>query len=89
MGEEENFSKFSNKLQNISRLLIRFRETNYVSITAVGVIDPSHWNAIIVALKSVFKHGGIEDVGIRSLLLRLMSWSPCIRKSNALYKNQK
>ena len=71
MGQEENFSKISNKLQNVSRLLIRFRETNYVSITTVGVIDPSHWNAIIVALKSVFKHGGIEDVGIPSLLLRL------------------
>ena len=71
MGEEENFSKISNKLQNVSRLLTRFRETNYVSITTVGVIHPSHWNAIIVALKSVVKHGGIENVGIPSLLLRL------------------
>ena len=71
MGGEESFSEISNKLRNVSRLLIKFRETNDVSITTPGLIDPSHWDAIIAAIKSLVKHGGIEHVGIPSLLLRL------------------
>ena len=42
MGGEESFSKISNKLRNVSRLLITFRETNDVSITTAGLIDPLH-----------------------------------------------
>ena len=71
MGGEESFSQISNKLRNVSRLLIKFRETNDVSITTAGLIDPSHWDAIIAAVKSLVKRGGIENVGIPSLLLRL------------------
>ena len=71
MGRKETFSEISNKLRNVSRLLIKFRETNDFSITATGLIDPSHWDAIIAAVKSLVNHGGIENVGIPSLLLRL------------------
>ena len=71
MGGEESFSEISNKLRNVTRLLIKFRETNDVSITTAGLIDPSHWDAIIAAVKSLVKHGGIENVGIPSLLLKL------------------
>ena len=41
MGGEESFSEISNKLRNVSRLL-KFRETNDVSITTAGLIDPLH-----------------------------------------------
>ena len=71
MGGEENFSQISNKLRNVSRLLIKFREINDVSITTAVLIDPSHWDATIAAVKYLVKHGGIENVGIPSLLLRL------------------
>ena len=70
MGGEESFSEISNKLRNVSRLL-KFRETNDVSITTAGLIDPLHWDAIIAAVKFLVKHGGIENVGIPSLLLKL------------------
>ena len=42
MGGEESFSEISNKLRNVTRLLIKFRETNDVSITTAGLIDPLH-----------------------------------------------
>ena len=41
MGGEESFSEISNKLRNVSRLL-KFRETNDISITTAGLIDPLH-----------------------------------------------
>ena len=71
MGGEESFSKISNKLQNVSRLLIKFRETNDVLITTADLIGHSYWDAIIAAVKSLVKHGGIDNVGIPRLLLRL------------------
>ena len=71
MGGEGSFSEISNKLRNVTRLLIKFRETNDVSITTAGLTDPLHWDAIIAAVKFLVKHGGIENVGIPSLLLKL------------------
>ena len=71
MGSEESFSEISNKLLNASRLLIKFRETNDFSVTTVDLVGPSYWDVIIAAVESLVKHGGIENVGIPNLLLRL------------------
>ena len=46
-------------------------KTNDAYITTASLIVPSHWNAIIAAVKFLIKHGGIENVEIPSLLLRL------------------
>ena len=71
MGGEESFSEISNKPINVPKLLFKSTETNDVSKTTAGLIDPLHWDAIIAAVMSLVKHGGIEHVGILSLLLRL------------------
>ena len=49
----------------------KFRVTNNVSITTASLTYPSDCDAIIAAVKSLVKHGGIEYIGIPSLLLRL------------------
>ena len=71
MGGEECFSEISNKLRNVLRLLIKFRGINDVSITTASLIDPLQWDAITAAVKLLVKHGGIENVGVPRLLLRL------------------
>ena len=49
----------------------KFRVTNNVSITTASLTYPSDCDTIIAAVKSLVKHGGIEYIGIPSLLLRL------------------
>lgn len=70
MGEEENLSKISDKLWKVSRILIKFREPND-AITTASLIDPSYLHELIVSVKSLVNRGGIDNVGIPNLLLRL------------------
>ena len=71
MGEEENLSKISDKLWKVSRILIKFREPNDASITTASLIDLSYLHELIVSVKSLVNRGGIDNVGIPNLLLRL------------------
>ena len=41
------------------------------AISAVELIDPSQWENIISCIKKLVKHGGCENVGVPTLLLRL------------------
>ena len=46
---------------------MKFKGTNDISITTASLIDPLHWGAIIARVKSLIRHGAIEDIGIPSL----------------------
>ena len=66
------FYLISNSLKNVARLIFEFRKTNDKSITTLDLIDPSNWDALISAVKILVKHdGGVDSVGIPSLLSRL------------------
>ena len=65
------FDEISNKLRNVARLISEFRKRHDSTISAVELIDPSQWENIISCMKKLVKHGGCEDVGVPTLLLRL------------------
>ena len=66
------FYLISNSPRNVAQLTFEFRKTNHKSITTLELIYPSNWHALISAVKILIKHdGGVDSVGIPSLLLRL------------------
>ena len=70
-GGDDKFNEISNKLRNVARLIVLFREKFGTNISMCELIDPIQWDAIIDTVKCLVKHGGNEHVGIPSLLLRL------------------
>ena len=70
-GGVEKFSEISNKLRNVARLVLKYREMFDAFVTTNEIIDPTHWDSIIKCIKHVVDHCGNENVGIPSLLLRL------------------
>ena len=65
------FDEISNKLRNVARLISEFRKMHDATVSAVELIDPSQWENIISCIKKLVKHGGCENVGVPTLLLRL------------------
>ena len=71
-GGDNMFNEISNKLRNVARLIIEYRnQSGQTEASSLTLIDPSNWDMVIKSVKKLVSHEGDEAVGVPSLLLRL------------------
>ena len=71
-GGSATYNEISNKLRNIARLVLVFRNVAMEQeATSFSLIDPGNWDNLIKAMKQLVNHEGNDNVGVPSLLLRV------------------
>ena len=59
-GGEDRYHEISNKMRNLARLLIEYRQLKGCHTSSLDLIDPENWDDIVNVVKTLCKHDSLQ-----------------------------